>query len=217
MPLPERVRRGVPDRLRFSVRLRGLALSAGLIPPRIMHSEAEAALLARLCAGLRTVVEIGVYEGSSSVVLARALEPEATLHLIDPYTEEALHPGWRGVPNATRRVVERAAGEEGPRLVWHVALSADVAASWTEPVDLVFVDGDHTEVGVQLDWDVWNEHVSTGGLVVFHDARSTQAGGAGLGPPSRLVDRLFRGPEPELPGWRIAGEADSAVAVERLA
>src|SRR5256885_17234995 len=63
MPLPQAVRRLAPDRLRYSVRVRALAVGSGLVPPRSMHSPAESALLAELARDRRTAVEIGVYEG----------------------------------------------------------------------------------------------------------------------------------------------------------
>jgi predicted O-methyltransferase YrrM len=85
MAAPKSLRRLAPDRLRDDPRLRALALGVGLIPPRTMHSEAEGATLARLAQGARRVVELGVYEGSSAVVLCRALGPGDELHLVDPF------------------------------------------------------------------------------------------------------------------------------------
>ena len=40
--LPQRVRSLVPERIRDAPRLRALAVGAGVIPPRTMHSQAEA-------------------------------------------------------------------------------------------------------------------------------------------------------------------------------
>jgi predicted O-methyltransferase YrrM len=215
MPLPQRVRRLAPDRLRYSIHLRAVALASGLVPPRTMHSPAEAALLAELARDRRIAVEIGVYEGSSAVVLCGALPPDAELHLIDPFTGNALLPGWRGVPFATRRVVARAArGHGGPHLHWHIALSAEVAAAWSRPVDLVFIDGDHSEQGCRLDWDLWSRLVAPGGVVVFHDAREGTAAGGGLPGPTAVVDAVFRNPSPPA-GWRVRAEVETAVAVER--
>src|SRR5206468_3249240 len=82
--LPQALRRAVPDRVRDDVRLRALAVGAGLIPPRTMHSGQERELLQRLARGARRVVEIGVYEGPSAVALCAALAPEAALPLIRP-------------------------------------------------------------------------------------------------------------------------------------
>jgi predicted O-methyltransferase YrrM len=215
MPLPPALRRLTPAPLRDSPRLRGLALGAGLIPPRPMHTDREAELLRGLAAAGDCVVEVGVYEGSSSVVLVAAMAPEATLHLIDPYVETALRSGWRGVERATRRTVTRAAGDGGPKLRWHVCTSEQAARDWDGgAIDLVFIDGDHSREAARLDWELWSPLVRENGTVVFHDAREHKPEGRGLPGPTAVVDELFRGPEPSA-GWRIADEVDSAVAVEK--
>jgi len=215
MPLPQAVRRLSPDRLRYSVRLRALAVGTGLVPPRSMHSTAESELLAELARGRSTAVEIGVYEGSSAVVLAGALPADATLQLVDPFgANPTLLPGWAGVEGAARRVVGRAARRRGdaPRVVWHVERSEDAAARWREPVDLVFIDGDHSEAGCRLDWELWSPFVEPGGVVLFHDA----AGPDALPGPRAVFEDLFRTGDPPA-GWRIRAEVDTAVAVERTA
>jgi Methyltransferase domain len=216
MALPPALRRLTPAPLRDSPRLRALALGAGLIPPRPMHTEREGELLRRLAAARACVVEVGVYEGSSSVQLVAAMGPDATLHLVDPYVENALRSGWRGVERATRRTVARATRRSGgPRLRWHVCTSEEAAGGWNStPVDLVFIDGDHTRNGARLDWDLWSRHVPVGGAVVFHDAREGKPEGRGLPGPTAVIDELFRGASPMV-GWVIGEEVDSAVAVVR--
>jgi hypothetical protein len=217
MAIPKPIRRLTPDRLRHDVRLRALFVGAGLIPPRTMHSEADAGVLRSVAAGRRRVVEIGVYEGSSAVVLCEVLDGDAELHLIDPFGQHgwALPAGWGATEGASRRVVDRARRRHaGPKVAWHVDYSAAVAAWWSRPVDLVFIDGDHSEDGVRTDWEGWNGFVESGGAVLFHDARGTQEGGRGLPGPTAVVDGLFRGPD-AVPGWRIEAEADRSVAVVR--
>jgi predicted O-methyltransferase YrrM len=39
----------------------------------------------------------------------------------------------------------------------------------TDPVDLVFIDGDHSYAGVLCDWLLYNSLVAPGGIVAFHD------------------------------------------------
>ena len=219
MALPKAIRRLTPDRVRDDPRVRALAVGAGVIPPRTMHSAGEAALLTRLAGGRRRVVEIGVFEGSSAIVLCDVLEPGAALHLVDPFGPQpsALREGAAATEWATRRVVERAARRSsGPVLHWHVDYSAVVAERWSLPVDLVFIDGDHSELGVTKDWELWHGFVVEGGTVLFHDARGSQAGGRGLPGPTAVVDRLFRGPQ-ALPEWRICADTQTLVAVERVA
>jgi MMP 1-O-methyltransferase len=224
-PLPTRLRQLAPDRLRDNVHVRALAVGRGLIPPRAMHSKEDARVLIDAATGARRVVEIGVYEGSSALVLCAALGPAAELHLIDPFGRRpnALPSGWGATEWATRRVVARAArrrGAQAPQVCWHIALSNEVAAHWSAAVDLVFVDGDHSEGGCELDWRCWRPFVPVGGQVIFHDARADRPGGRGLPGPTAVVRRHFRDPARlksggREAGWELVAEADRTVAVRR--
>ncbi len=216
--LSQRVRSLAPTHLRDDVRLRALAVGLGLIPPRTMHSTEDARVLLDAARGARRVVEIGVYEGASALMLCKALEPGAELHLIDPFGKhpDALPSGWGATEWATRRTVARAVRRRGPaapRVEWHIARSHEVAARWSEEVDLVFVDGDHSERGCELDWVSWHGHVAMGGCVVFHDARAGQPGGRGLPGPTEVVNKRFRTGVTR--GWELLAEADRTVAVRR--
>ena len=216
MALPKALRRLTPDSLRESGRLRALALRTRLIPPRTMHSEGESALLAELARGKRHTLEIGVYEGSSALVLVDALPPDSELHLVEPFAGGGPWPGVMTPADegATRSVIDRAARKRGGPLVhWHVALSEQAAEGWSQPLDFVFIDGDHSEQACLLDWELWNGHVEPGGVVAFHDARVGKEGGWGDDGPTAVVDRLFR--REGVPGWEIAAERDTLVAVVR--
>jgi predicted O-methyltransferase YrrM len=216
MPVPQSLRRLAPDRLRDDPKLRAIALGVGLIPPRTMHSPGEAAVLTRLATGARRVVELGVYEGSSALVLAHALSAEAELHLVDPFIDAtgwALRPGSRANAAATRRAVRRATRRGGPKVHWHLARSQDVGRTWSGGlIDLVFIDGDHSPDGCREDWELWHHHVSPGGAVTFHDARAAHDGGQGSPGPTAVVDQVFRATNS---GWRIVEEIDSLVVVQR--
>jgi hypothetical protein len=219
--LPARLRHLTPESLRDDVRLRALAVGCGVIPPRRMHSDEDARVLLEVARGARRVVEIGVYEGSSALALCNTLGSNAELHLVDPFGAhpDALPSGWGATEWATRRVVARALrtrGPDAPSVYWHIVLSHDLAARWEGEADLVFVDGDHSEAGCELDWAGWRQFVPAGGRVVFHDARADQPGGRGLPGPTAVVGRHFRS-EKATPGWEIEAEADRTVVVRRMA
>ncbi|HSZ14688.1 MAG TPA: class I SAM-dependent methyltransferase [Solirubrobacteraceae bacterium] len=216
--LPQALRSLTPAGLRDDVRLRALGVGLGLIPPRTMHSEADARALLDAVRDARRVVEIGVYEGASALALCAGLAPGAELHLIDPFGAhpDALPRGWGASEWATRQAVVRAVrrrGPDAPRVRWHIALSSDVAARWEGEVDVVFIDGDHSQEGCERDWVDWHPFVKTGGCVVFHDARAGEPGGRGLPGPTAVVNIRFRGEG--TPGWEISAEADRTVVVSR--
>jgi predicted O-methyltransferase YrrM len=239
--LPADLRHLTPARLRDDPRLRALAVGTGLIPPRTMHSAADAAVLLGLAREARRVVEIGVYEGASAIALCQTMRAGSELHLVDPFGRhpDALPSGWGATEWATRRAVARAVrrrGDGGPAVRWHVCLSAQLASRWREEVDLVFVDGDHSEAGCKRDWAEWHPFVGVGGHVVFHDARAGRPGGRGLPGPTAVVDRHFRsgagdedgedgedkgggnggGEDDRSSAWEIVAEADRTVAVRRV-
>jgi predicted O-methyltransferase YrrM len=207
--LPKAVRARAPQALKDSRRLRPLALRAGLVPPRTMHSPGESALLAELAEGRQRAVEIGVYEGSSALVLVGALPRDAELHLVEPFG--AGMDWWQPADEgAVKALVTRAARRRGgPRLRWHVSTSEEASARWgEETVDLVFIDGDHSEAACRLDWELWSPRVEPGGVVLFHDARGGDPG------PTAVTEQLFGGEG--TPGWRTLAERDTMVAVQRL-
>jgi len=217
MTIPQPLRSFAPEGLRDDLRLRALGVGLGLIPPRTMHSAEDARVLLDAARGARRVVEIGVYEGASALTLLHALGPDAELHLIDPFGRrpDALPSGWGATEWATRRVLTRAERRRAgaaPAVRWHAALSHEVAAHWSSRVELVFVDGDHSEAGCQLDWDCWKELVAVGGHIVIHDARADRPDGRGLPGPTAVVARLRAGADP---AWQIVAEADRTVALRR--
>jgi predicted O-methyltransferase YrrM len=216
--LPQTLRSLAPEGARDDVRLRALGVGLGLIPPRVMHSREDARVLLDAASGAGSVVEIGVYEGASALLLCEHLGPDAQLHLIDPFGAhpDALPSGWGATEWATRRAVARTlrrAGTHAPEVRWHIAMSHEVAASWQGTVDVVFIDGDHSEAGCELDWTKWHGLVAPGGRIVFHDAREGIPGGRGLPGPSAVVTRHLRGAG--TPGWSIVDEGDRTVACRR--
>lgn len=214
-PTANLVRRVLPESVRYHRWLRASMLGLGVIEPRKLHTPAEADMLTRLVQGRRSAAEIGVYEGASARLLYAALPPEATLYLVDPFVPNQLVT-WQAAAWSTKRVLGRASRPDGPSLRWLVMTSEEAARGWSEPLDFVFIDGDHSEAGCRLDWEVWSPHVVPGGVVVFHDARAGHPGGRGHPGPTAVVESHFRGPDART-DWEIIDERDSAVAVERTA
>lgn len=56
------------------------------------------------------------------------------------------------------------------------AESNKAVKSWTLPIDVLFIDGDHSVEGVKDDWDNFSPFVKPGGMVYFHDCDITSPG-----------------------------------------
>jgi len=114
-----------------------------------------------------------------------------------------------------KRVAQRAVGDiNNGRVVWIEKFSFEAAKEWIGQIDFLFLDGDHSEMGVQRDWDDWNQYVIPGGVIAFHDAATFEGGWPQQNWGSVIVvNRLFR--SRELSEWRVVEEVDSLVVVQR--
>jgi len=118
-----------------------------------------------------TIVEVGSYHGKSAVNLAyaaRRIGKGARVFCVDTWMnttiEHALNTDVyeRFLNNtaAYRDVITTLRGR-----------SAEVGREWTRgPVDVLFIDGDHSYAGVTADIEAWVPHVRRGGLILFHDS-----------------------------------------------
>ncbi len=145
----------------------------------------------------RVCVEIGSARGLSACYIGLALKHtgRGRLYAIDPHTATA----WNDADSVdTLAVMERNLRIFGVRdYVTIVRTRSDAAAAkWSEPIDLLFIDGDHSYEGVKRDWALFSPHVRSMGVVVFHDTMWALAGESGwrrddMGVP-RFVDELRR-------------------------
>lgn len=56
------------------------------------------------------------------------------------------------------------------------AASEDAVVGWTEPVRLLFIDGDHDYESTKKDFELWSKFVTPGGYICFHDVETTWPG-----------------------------------------
>jgi predicted O-methyltransferase YrrM len=128
-------------------------------------------------------VEIGTYCGKSTVLLGAAAEARASVvYTVDHHHGSEEHqPGWEFhdvslVDEQTglfdtlptfRRTLD--AAQLGDHVVAMVGKSPLVARGWRMPLQLLFIDGGHTEAAAQQDFDGWAKWVQIGGALVIHD------------------------------------------------
>ena len=166
----------------------------------------RAGLVAAKVVSRSPLVEIGTYCAKSAVYLgAAAREAGTVVFSIDHHRgSEENQPGWEhhdpGVVDARHgrmdtlpfaRDTIAGAGLEAT-VVLVVGPSATVAAHWSTPVALVFIDGGHS---AQMAWDDyrgWAPWVVPGGLLAIHDVFPDPADG-GRPPYEIYLDALASG------------------------
>ena len=161
--------------------------------PGFMPPEEGLALYRAACAGAERgpLLEIGTYCGKSTIYLAAAARERGTIvFTVDHHRGSEEHqPGWEyhdptlvdphtgriDTLPVMRRVLHGAGVEDD--VVPVVGRSCAVAAWWTTPVGLVFIDGGHTEEAAAADYRGWVGHLVAGGVLVIHDVFPDPADG----------------------------------------
>ncbi|MGA3006274.1 MAG: class I SAM-dependent methyltransferase [Opitutaceae bacterium] len=139
-------------------------------------------------------VEIGSAKGASTCHIGLALRENVRgqLYAVDPH----LPTDWNDVdaveslPVLKRNL--RLCGLEAYVQIVR-ATSQEAARNWNQPIDLLFIDGDHTYDGAKNDWDLFSPFLRPFGVAVFHDATWELHGQRrpDMGVP-RLLDELRR-------------------------
>lgn len=118
----------------------------------------------------KVCVEIGSARGKSACYVGMALMENGfgKLYAIDPHTRT----NWNDSQSVdTLPVIEHNIRSLG--LTKYVEIvrktSHDAVKEWSQPIDLLFIDGDHTYDGVRRDWDSFSPFLAEFGVTVFHD------------------------------------------------
>ena len=154
----------------------------------------EAALLYRLARDVQggPIAEIGRFKGGSTVVFAAALPEGSELWSYDFHV--ALRPDMPGaeLDAELREALDRYGLGGKVHLLVADSRSADPPP---EPLELLFVDGDHSYEGAKADYERWRAFVRPGGHLLFHDAVDTGGYGNVYPGVARAVGEIG-------PGWQ---------------
>lgn len=118
----------------------------------------------------KVIVEIGTSQGGTLYLFSRLVEPGGTVISIDK-------PGEPGSVRPVMRAVYRTFGKKNGAQI--ITLDRDSHATSTHeeirqllagrPIDLLFIDGDHSYEGVKADFHTYRQWVAPTGLVGLHD------------------------------------------------
>ena len=115
-------------------------------------------------------VEIGSARGKSACYMGMALRENGSgkLYAIDPHCKT----DWNdGGPVETLEImagnIKRFGLEDYVEIIR--ATSKEAAGSWKLPIDILFIDGNHSYEGVSSDWMLYSRFLSPFGIAIFHD------------------------------------------------
>ncbi|MBW4646040.1 MAG: class I SAM-dependent methyltransferase [Goleter apudmare HA4340-LM2] len=141
------------------------------------------------------IVEIGCFTGISTIWMAAGLEQigsKATIHAVDLFNE--ILPwlphryGYLSDPLEYARNSALSAGL-GHKIKFHKMNSLEMSKRFNElinqPIDFLFIDGDHTKEGCMSDFVNFYPYVSTGGYIMLHDIYPEHCGWDG---PRYVID-----------------------------
>lgn len=177
-----------------------------------MVSAAEFAFLGDHAASVENgcIVEVGSWRGKSAIALAlgaaRSKAPQPPMvYCVEPHANAVGVYGGRFGP-ADRKAFYRAMldADMAERIALVNLSSAEAAIGFKKPIGLIFIDGDHTEAGVEADVKGWLPHLAAGGLVLFDDALDENIG------PAKVIKRLLATGD-----YDHVGEVGKIVAIRR--
>jgi MMP 1-O-methyltransferase len=158
--------------------------------------------------GLGPLLEVGTYCGKSALYLGAAAASRGmgstVLFSVDHHRgSEENQPGWEyhdpslvdpangrmdTLPLARQTLT--AAGLSERVVILVVGESTTVAAYWTTPLALLFIDGGHGADVAWADYHAWTPNVAVGGLLAIHDVFPDPADGGR--PPYELYCEALR-------------------------
>lgn len=139
----------------------------GLDTAQTQTTQVERDSLTNHATGKMRAVEIGVFEGYNTAVIARAISARGILYAVDPFIAGRLGVCW-GKWIAKREVKK---GNRLARVEFVEELSADAVKRIEGDFDFVFIDGDHSLEGIRQDWADWAPRMLPGGIMALHDTR----------------------------------------------
>lgn len=126
------------------------------------------------------IVEIGSFKGKSTVLLATMAKKYGLgpVVAIDPH--QGLSYLGPEAPQQSPTFEEFLGNVRSAGLDSHVdvqrAFSRDVAKTWSRPIRLLWIDGDHSYKGCREDFDLFSPFLADGAVVAFHDALNAVEG-----------------------------------------
>ena len=131
-------------------------------------------LLAACTPGKGAIVEIGSFKGRSTVMLAKVSSHYGLgkVVAVDPHNSPILFDRENNPQASSYQAFLDSIRTAGlsDKVEPQQSYSTEVAKSWSRPIRLLWIDGDHTYGGAKGDFDGFLPHLTPSGVIAFHDA-----------------------------------------------
>ena len=119
-------------------------------------------------------MEIGVWHGVTTTILRSVMDANGVIFAVDPY------PNGRFGFSPQKVIAQRQLTKiNNGTLCWLRKTGAEAGKEFQEtqkePIDFLFIDGDHSFEGLRSDWEAWSSLVGLGGVIALHDSCSSKA------------------------------------------
>lgn len=153
--------------------------------------------LAKLGSTMGAVVEIGSWEGKSTIWLAKGSEAAngGKVYAIDPH--------WNSPEQVFRRNM-KVAGVDA-RVVSVAKTSMEAVKEWSRPIGFLWIDGNHSYESVRSDFMGFAPSVVSGGIIALHDTYSFEG-------VRKFVEEAVLSSD----GFQVLGQFDSILAVRKV-
>ena len=111
----------------------------------------------------KVILEIGISKGGTFKFWEQLLPKKGLLIGVDfdPDTENLICWNWKNSDRGIHIVIERSQSEKAVEKVFKIL--------GEKKLDFIFIDGEHTNMGAGADFLNFYPHLSSGGMVAFHD------------------------------------------------
>jgi predicted O-methyltransferase YrrM len=133
----------------------------------------EAAYLYKVIKGIKSanLVEIGRFKGGGTLLMAAAMDKNSYLRSYDLHVKMKEYFNGESMDKLLYYILEKYKLANRVKVI--VGNSHKVETG-KEPIDLIFIDGDHSYNGVRNDFLHWYKKIKFGGSILFHDATKTR-------------------------------------------
>lgn len=182
----------------------------GLRSAATQLSGPETQILLDLAKGATNVAEIGVFEGLTSRRMIEVMPSGSRMFCVDPFFAGRLGVAYGEL--ITRAQIRRA-GRSDVQVEIVRKLSHEFAPEMQVPLDLIFIDADHSYSAVRRDWQDWSPKVRVGGRIALHDSQPMAGRCPETCGPVRLVRELGDAPA----GFEKEATRDTITVFRRVA